>query len=127
MKPLERILESPDKAIAENLLAILIHLKGDRANKIFLLMTKHPSERVRAQGIRILLSKDPKIATQLFSLIDDPNEKIRKEIFAGIASQKSTLMENLLLKYIKENLEKKPAEHILACYEALGSCGSVPI
>ena len=125
MKPLERILESPDKAIAENLLAILIHLKGDRANKIFLLMTKHPSERVRAQGIRILLSKDPKIATQLFSLIDDPNEKIRKEIFAGIASQKSTLMENLLLKYIKENLEKKPAEHILACYEALGSCGSV--
>jgi len=125
MKPLEEILQHADSAVADNLLPVLIKLKGERATKIFLLMTKHPSAKVRAQAIKILLTKDPKIATQLFSLIDDPNEKIRKEIFAGIASQKSTLMENLLLKYIKENPDKKDPEHILACYEALGSCGSV--
>ena len=125
MSPLEKILKLPDKAVGESLLSILINLKGERANKIFLMMTKHPSERVRAQAIKILLTKDPKIATQLFSLIDDPNERVRQEIFSGIASQKSSLMESLLLKYIKENLEKKDSEHILACYEALGCCGSV--
>jgi hypothetical protein len=125
MSPLEKILKHPDKALGENLLSILINLKGERANKIFLMMTEHPSERVRAQAIKILLTKDPKIATQLFALIDDPNERVRQEIFAGIASQKSSLMESLLLKYIKENLEQKDSEHILACYEALGCCGSV--
>jgi len=125
MKPLEEILKHADTSVADNLLPVLINLKGERATKIFLMMTQHPSEKVRAQAIKILLSKDPKIAAQLFSLIDDPNEKIRKEIFTGIASQKSSLMENLLLKYIKGNLEQKDPEHILACYEALGSCGSV--
>ena len=125
MRPLEKILTHPDKAVAENLLSILVNLKGEKATKIFLMMTKHPSERIRAQAIKILLTKDPQIATQLFSLIEDPNERVRKEIFAGIASQKSSLMENLLLKYIKENLEQKDPEHIFACYEALGSCGSV--
>jgi hypothetical protein len=125
MRPLEEILKLSDTTIADNLLPVLINLKGERATKIFLLMTKHPSEKVRAQAIKILLTRDPKIAAQLFSLIDDPHEKIRKEIFAGIASQKSSLMENLLLKYIKGNLVQKDPEHIIACYEALGSCGSV--
>jgi hypothetical protein len=125
MRPLEKVLKHPDKSVAENLLSILVSMKGERATKIFLMMTEHPSEKVRAQAIKILLTKDPKIATQLFSLIDDPNEKVRKEIFAAIASQKSSLMENLLLKYIKENHTQKDSEHILACYEALGCCGSV--
>jgi len=125
MRPLEKVLKHPDKSVAENLLSILVSMKGERASKIFLLMTEHPSEKVRAHAIKILLGKDPKIATQLFSLIDDPNERVRKEIFAAIASQKSSLMENLLLKYIKENHKQKDSEHILACYEALGGCGSV--
>lgn len=35
------------------------------------------------------------------------------------------MVENLLLKYMKENLEQKSPDHILACYETLSRCGSI--
>jgi hypothetical protein len=124
MGPLEKILEHPDKKVGEQLLSILSRLKGDRANKIFLKMIEHPSEKVRIQAVKMLVVKDPHIVSKLFSLIDDPNEEVRSEILAGIAKQKSSVLENLLLKHIKETHTTKDPEHILACYEAIGHCGS---
>ncbi len=125
MGPLEKLLDHPDKELGEKLLAVLSRLKGDRARKIFLKMVEHPSEKVRAQAAKMLLAQDPRVVSKLFALVDDPSEEVRKEILAGLASQKSTMTENLLLKYMKENLDQKTPEHILACYEALGGCGSV--
>lgn len=125
MGPLEKLLDHPDKELGEKLLTVLSRLKGDRARKIFLKMVEHPSEKVRAQAVKMLMAQDPKIVSRLFALVDDPSEKVRKEILAGLARQKSTMTENLLLKYIKENIDHKTPEHILACYEALGGCGSV--
>ena len=125
MSPLEKMLDHPDKELGEKLLAVLSRLKGERANKIFLKMVEHPSEKVRAQAVNVLMAQDPKIVAKLFFLIDDPYEEVRKEILAGVARQKSTTVENLLLKYMKDNFDKKDPEHILACYEALGACGSV--
>jgi len=34
------------------------------------------------------------------------------------------VLENLLLKHIKDTHTSKDTEHILACYEAIGHCGS---
>jgi HEAT repeat protein len=125
MGPLEKILDHPDKELAERLLSLLGRLKGERANRIFLKMIEHPSGKVRAQAVKILMVQDPKIIAKLFFLIDDPFDEVRQEVLAAIAEQKSTVVENLLLKYMKENFEQKEPEHILACYEALGGCGSV--
>ncbi len=125
MGPLEKILEHPDKKLGEAFLSLLIRLKGERANKIFLKMIEHPSEKVRVQAIKMLMAEDPKFASKLFFLIDDPDEGVRKEILSAIAGQKSSIVENLLLKYIKESLTQKKPEHILACYEALSGCGAI--
>jgi len=124
MGPLEKILDHPDKKLGEKLLALLSRLKGERSNKIFLKMSEHPSEKVRGEGVRVLVARDPKFAQKLFYLIDDESEAIRQEILAGIAKHKSSVLENMLQKYIKENFDKKDPTHILACYEALGRCGS---
>jgi hypothetical protein len=124
MGPLEKILENPDKKLGEKLLSILSRLKGDRANTIFLKMIKHPSDKVRSQAVRMLVAKNPQSVSKLFSLIDDPSEEVRSEIFTGIALQKSSVVENLLLKHIKENHTSKDPKHILACYESIGHCGS---
>ena len=61
---------------------------------------------------------------KLFSLIDDPNKEIRNCILGAIAKHKSSALGNTLLNYLKENAAKKDPEHVLACYEALGRCGS---
>jgi len=125
MAPLEKMLDYPDKKLGEKLLPLLSRFKGDRTNKIFLKMTQHPSEKVRREGTRVLLARDPIFAQKLFFLIDDPYKGVRQDILSAIAKQKSSVLENMLLKYIKEYYDKKDSAHILACYEALGHCGSV--
>ncbi len=123
--PLENILEDEDKKLGEALLPVLRLLKGKRADKLFQKMVEHPSEKVRAQGAKMLLAKDPQNVSKLFFLINDPHDEVSKALLAGISGQKSSLVENLLLKYMKENLELKSPDHILACYETLSRCGSI--
>jgi HEAT repeat protein len=79
---------------------------------------------VRSKAIRELVERDPKYAQKLFALIDDPRKEIRSSLLTAFAKHKSSALENLLLNYLKENSAKKEPAHILACYKALGRCGS---
>jgi len=49
---------------------------------------------------------------------------VRSYILAAIGKYKSIALESKLLNYLKENAAKQDPGHILACYEALGRCGS---
>jgi HEAT repeat protein len=113
------------KEMGEKLLDILNTLPGDRANEILFGMCDHPSDKVRRKAIKELLDRDPQYAQRLFSLIDDPdNEVIRTHILAAIAKQRSSAAENMLLGYLEKNSAQDDQDHILACYKALGRCGS---
>ncbi|MFC1837750.1 HEAT repeat domain-containing protein [Thermodesulfobacteriota bacterium] len=122
--PLEKIVEQHGTEMGDKLLAILNRLQGDRVNKILLKMCDHSSDTVRRKAIKELVNRDTKYAQKLFSLIDDPNKEIRTAILTAFANQRSSVLENMLLSYLKENSAKKDPAHILACYEALGRCGS---
>jgi hypothetical protein len=122
--PLEKIVEQHGMEMGDKLLAILNRLQGDRVNKIFFRMCDHPSDKVRRNAIKELIVRDAKYAQKLFSLIDDPSKEIRSSILAAFANQRSGVLENMLLNYLKENSTKKDPAHILACYETLGRCGS---
>jgi HEAT repeat protein len=122
--PLEKIAEQHGEEMGENLLVILNRLKGEQVNTMLFKMCSHSSNIVRRKAIKELFNRDPKYAQQLFSLIDDPNKLIRSYILAAIGKHKSIPMESKLLNYLKENAAKKDPGHILACYEALGRCGS---
>jgi hypothetical protein len=122
--PLEKIVEQHGTEMGDKLLAILNRLQGNRVNKILFKMCKHPSDMVRRKAIKELVDRDPKYAQKLFSFIDDPSKEIRTSILAGIAKHKSSALENMLLNYLKENSTQKDPVHILACYRALGRCGS---
>jgi hypothetical protein len=124
MSPLEMLLDYPDQKLAEKLLPLLSRLRGERSYGIFFKMSEHSSEKVRREAVRVLLVREPQSVLKLFPLINDPSIKIRRDILAGIAKQKSSVLENLLLKYIKENIGQQNADYILACYKALGHCGS---
>jgi hypothetical protein len=122
--PLEKIVEQHGTEMGDKLLAILNRLQGDRVNKILFKMCEHPSDKVRRKAIKELVDRDPKFAQKLFSLIDDPSKEIRTCILAAVAKHKSNTLGNMLLNYLKENSAKKDPAHILACFEALGRCGS---
>jgi hypothetical protein len=122
--PLEKIAKKHGAEMGDKLLVILNRLQGDRANKILFKMCEHPSDNVRRQAIKELVDRDPKYAQRLFSLIDDPSKEVQNCILTAIAKQKSSTLENMLLNYLRGNSAQKDPAHILACYEALGRCGS---
>jgi hypothetical protein len=124
MGPLEKIAQQHGLEMGDQLLAMLNCLQGDRVNKILFKMCEHPSNRVRRKAINELVERDPKYAQKLFSLIDDPSKEIRACILAAVAKHKSSALENLLLNYLRRNSAQKDPAHILACYKALGHCGS---
>jgi hypothetical protein len=122
--PLEKIVAQHSTEMGDKLLGILTRLQGDRVNEILFKMCDHSSDKVRRKAIKELVGRDPKYAQKLFSLIDDPSNEIRTSILAAFAIQRSTELENMLLNYLNENYTTKDQAHILACYKALGRCGS---
>ena len=122
--PLEKLLKQHDTELEEKLLVILGRLRGNRADNILFKMSEHPSEKVRRKAVKELVSRDPSWAQKLFSHIDDPNIGVRTSLLAAAAKQRSTVLENMLLNYLKENSGQKDPDHIFACYKALGRCGS---
>jgi hypothetical protein len=122
--PLEKIAERHGTEMGDKLLAILNRLQGDRVNRILFKMCEHPSDMVRREAVKELVDRDPRYAQKLFSLIDDPSREVRTAILAAFAKLKSNALENMLLNYLKENSTQKDPVHILACYTALGRCGS---
>ena len=87
-------------------------------------MCKHPTDMVRRKAIKELVTRDPQYTQKLFALIDDPSKEIRNSILTAIAKQKSAVLENMLLNYLKGNNSQKDPNHILTCYKTLGRCGS---
>lgn len=122
--PLEKIASEQDQEMGGKLLDILSYLEGERADKIILKMTEHPSEKVRREAINELVKRDPKYTLKLFSLLDDPSRNIRACVLEAFAKNKSSVLENKLINYLKENFDKKDSNHIIACFKALGHCGS---
>ena len=124
IEPLAEIAETHGEEMGTRLLAILFRLEGEQVDKILLRMCGHSSDIVRRKAIKELVNRDPAYAQKLFSLIDDPSEEIRAAILSAFARHRSAALENRMLDYIKENIGKKEPAHILACFEALGRCGS---
>ena len=124
IRPLEKIAEQHGAEMGDKFMLILDRLQGDRVNDIFFKMCEHPSDMVRRKAIKELVTRDPKYAQKLFSLIDDPNKEIRTCILTACAKQKSGALENMLLNYLRGNVVQKDPAHILACYGTLGRCGS---
>jgi len=125
MEPLVTLLDHPDHKLAEKLLPMLGRLRGEQSYNIVLKMSEHSSDIVRREAVKLLLNRDSQSVLKLFHLIEDPILEIRELILAEAAKQRSTLLENLLLKHIKKNIDNKNTDYLLACYSSLGQCGSV--
>jgi HEAT repeat protein len=63
----------------------------------------------------------------LFTLVEDPDESIRNMVLRALGKDRNRVAEDLLLKYLeKRQYTITNHQHLLACYRALGRCGSSP-
>jgi hypothetical protein len=127
LRPLQRLLRRPEVFMVQRLVNILGHLKGKEATQLLLKMVGHPSERVRDHALRFLVARKlgPRVLEKLFPLIDDTSHSVRQIMLEYLGRRRGELAEGLLLDYMQQGqFRQKDREQVLACYRALGRCGS---
>ena len=125
LKPLNQLLKAPDDQMARHLVTVIGHLKGKNPQRLLLNLTRHFSDDVRREALKQLLKRTGSVQPSFFSLLEDPNPAIRREILSRLASKRIASSEDSLLKYLgQKEFQITDFDHILACYIALGKCGS---
>ncbi len=121
----ESLLKGADKALVERLVPVLKDLKGERPSEILLTLVHNSSERIRRRALDTLIARDYRFLKEVFSLIEDPSDPIRMLMFKYLGQNRNELAEGLLLDYLdKQQFQRNDEHHLLACYSALGRCGS---
>lgn len=125
LQPMAHLLSEAEEPLVRKLIPLLRGLDGQGPADLLFGLTRHPSVPVCRDAIHILITRDPQNLTKLFPLIEDSRLPIRRLILDHLGKRRNRLAEELLLKYLEKNpASLKDRQHILACYRALGQCGS---
>ncbi len=114
-----------DEELCLRLLPIVREMEATTGNRVFLAMALHNSAVVRFRAFGILERRNQLDPLALFPLINDPDGHIREKILSLLSKQRNEQYEQQLLAYLQNGgntIAEK--EHLLACYKALGRCGS---
>jgi hypothetical protein len=126
LKPLSRLLKMPDDNLVILFVTILGLIDGNEPQKLLINMARHPSPSIRLEALKKLLKRSGQVQRSFLFLLEDPSELIRREILNSLGSERDKTSEFILLEYLNQketNIADR--EHILACYRALGKCGSL--
>lgn len=124
-EPLKQLLQSADEVLAERLVLILGDMRGAECVETLLKMLRHPSARVKSATIRALMVRDAHALENIFPLLEDPDESVSRLVLKQFGTRKSRQVEDLLLAYLRnKRCRRADQSHLLACYSALGACGS---
>lgn len=125
LQPMAHLLSEAEEPLVRKLIPLLRGLDGQGPADLLFGLTRHPSVRVCRDAIHILVTRDPQNLTKLLPLIEDSRLPIRRLILDHLGKRRNRLAEELLLKYLEKGpISLKDRQHILACYWALGQCGS---
>ena len=126
LKPLCQLLKVPDEQMIKRLVTIVGHLGGKDPQRLLLDMARHPSLDVRQEALKQLLNRNGCVQRSFFFLLEDSSDVIRREILHRLASERNPRSEDPLLEYLGQKVfNVSTNDHILACYKALGKCGSI--
>jgi HEAT repeat protein len=126
LNPLSQLLTEPDDLMVRRLVTIIGHLDGKDPQKLLLDMARHPSFDVRWEALKQLLKRNGCVQRSFFFLLEDSSDIIRREILSRLASERNRTSEDPLLEYLGQKaFNISGYDHILACYAALGKCGSL--
>ncbi len=122
---LESLLKSPDDKLVQMLVHVLVNLKGEQSTKVLLKLVHHKSEYVRLEAVKGLMQRGPARIQDIFKLINDKDETIRRLILRQIGQSRDHITEGLLLDYLEHRKFKSTDnEHVITCFITLGQCGS---
>jgi hypothetical protein len=124
-RPLESMLNNSDEKLVEKLVPVIVDLPGRQSLKYLIRLTRHPSSGVRNEAVTGLFRRDPARVKDIFKMIDDQEDSIRKLVLNQLGQSRDETVEDLLLSYLRTiKFSNQKEEHLLLCFKTLGKCGS---
>ena len=124
--PFERLLNHPNKNLVQRMIPVLKELEGNRPSELLLMLVRNPSEKIRMTAFDTLMARDRQHLQEVFPLIDDDSDHIRRLILKYIGEVRNEFVERLVLDYLEQRkFQRHDNQHLMACYKGLGLCGSV--
>jgi hypothetical protein len=125
LRPLEAMLDRPEEDLVLKLVQVVGSLGGERPTQILSKMVRHSSPPVRQAAVKGLLRRGPASIKELFHLIEDEDDSVRRLILHHLGQERNEASETLLLQYLEEGkIKGSDDKHIIACFRTLGRCGS---
>ncbi|NIA19181.1 MAG: hypothetical protein GWP07_01945 [Xanthomonadaceae bacterium] len=119
------LLDNQDELVTLKLIDIISGINDSQSTRMLLKLAKHPHSLVRKEAIKILLERETTLLPKLIYCLDDDYEAIRLMMLHHIGRERHQLPEQLLLEYFANHpFHADESNHLLACYKALGRCGS---
>lgn len=122
---LESLIEHSDDRLAARLVPVLCLLEHHVSMTYLMRLARHSSAPVRRLAVKGIL-KGLAAAEDIFKLIDDPDEAVRRMILKQLGQSRDETAEGLLIGYLQNpKVKTSQPEHILECFRVLGKCGSM--
>ncbi len=126
MRSLEALLKKADEKLVHRLVQVFVAMKGDQPFKVLMSLMHHPTERVREEALKGIFQSDSSHIQDIFTLIDDKDKSVRRLVLKHMGQSRNQAAEKLLLNYLEHKMTKNTdSEHVIACFTALGQCGSI--
>lgn len=123
--PLGKLLFRGEAVLLVKLIPVLGSLKGEKGEELLYISLERQEEQVRIKALEKLAFRGTRLKGKYYKLVDDPNRDIRRLTLGILGAERSELAESFLLDYLANcQYSTDEAEHIYACFRALGSCGS---
>jgi hypothetical protein len=125
MRSLESMLNSPDEMLVENLVPVIVNIKGGQSLKYLKRLIRHPSSKVRREAVKGFFQREPARGRDIFPMIDDKDESIRQLVLEQLGQSRDETVEDLLLSYLHNiKIRNQEENHLIQCFKTLGECGS---
>lgn len=122
---LELLIDLSDDRLAVRLVPVISMLERNVSMTHLLRLARHSSAPVRRLAVKAVLN-GLAAAEDIFKLIDDPDETVRRMILRQLGQSRDETAETLLIGYLQNPKGKaSQSEHILECFKTLGKCGSI--
>jgi hypothetical protein len=125
VRPLEQLLSTQNSHLLYRLIPLFARIKRKECEKIISKLIDHPEGRVRLETLKIILQKELWIPEKILPLVDDEDSHIREKCLEYIGSRRCKKTEKIFINHLeKRNFRSKEHDHQVACYRALGQCGT---
>jgi HEAT repeat protein len=125
LSAVEPLLAHPDEALVSKLLERIAGIPDEAVTDQLTGLLAHESPAIRRKALQILLERAPSRWREIFPLIEDPSEPIRRMVLTHLSRARSVESERMLRGYLENgNADAWERAHRTACFRALGRCGS---